>query len=273
MAIIAIARELASLGEEVAEELVRLTGYRHIDREYLEKRLGDVGIGPDKRLKYDERKPGLWASLSQERDDYLHYLKTILYEEAAKGGCIIMGRGGGVILKGLPNLVSVRVVSPLALRVDRIRRLHGCDERRALQILEQSDHDRMGFQKYFFAADWTDAREYGLVVNTGELSTVEAAGLIEAYRKLASTPDREEAGRRRIEELLLGQRVVTEIVYGKRVPIHFLEAEARGRRVVLHGVANTQAAIDSAVSAARGVSGVDEVESAIQVVQEFTVMP
>lgn len=273
MAIIAIARELAALGEELAGDLVKLTGYRLVDREFVEKRLGDYGLGPEKRQKYDEKKPGLWASLSQERDDYLHYLKTILYEEAAKGGCIVMGRGGGVILKGLPNLVSVRVVSPLALRVDRIRRLHGCDERRALQILEQSDHDRMGFQKYFFAADWTDAREYGLVVNTGELSPVEAAGLIEAYRKLASTPDREEAGRRRIEELLLGQRVVTEIVYGKRVPIHFLEAEARGRRVVLHGVANTQAAIDSAVSAARGVSGVDEVESAIQVVQEFTVMP
>lgn len=273
MAIIAIARELAALGEELAGDLVKLTGYRLVDREFVEKRLGDYGLGPEKRQKYDEKKPGLWASLSQERDDYLHYLKTILYEEAAKGGCIVMGRGGGVILKGLPNLVSVRVVSPIALRVDRIRRLHGCDERRALQILEQSDHDRMGFQKYFFAADWTDAREYGLVVNTGELSPVEAAGLIEAYRKLASTPDREEAGRRRIEELLLGQRVVTEIVYGKRVPIHFLEAEARGRRVVLHGVANTQAAIDSAVSAARGVSGVDEVESAIQVVQEFTVMP
>lgn len=273
MAIIAIARELAALGEELAGVLVKLTGYRLVDREFVEKRLGDYGLGPEKRQKYDEKKPGLWASLSQERDDYLHYLKTILLEEAAKGGCIVMGRGGGVILKGLPNLVSVRVVSPLAVRVDRIRRLHGCDERRALQILEQSDHDRMGFQKYFFAADWTDAREYGLVVNTGELSPVEAAGLIEAYRKLAATPDREEAGSRRIEELLLGQRVVTEIVYGKRVPIHFLEAEARGRRVVLHGVANTQAAIDSAVSAARGVSGVDEVESAIQVVQEFTVMP
>lgn len=273
MAIIAIARELAALGEELAGDLVKLTGYRLVDREFVEKRLGDYGLGPEKRQKYDEKKPGLWASLSQERDDYLHYLKTILYEEAAKGDCVVMGRGGGVILKGLPNLVSVRVVSPLGLRVERIRRLHGCDERRALQILEQSDHDRMGFQKYFFAADWADAREYGLVVNTGELSPMEAAGLIESYRKLAAAPDREEAGKRRIQELLLGQRVVTEIVYGKRVPIHFLEAEARGRRVVLHGVANTQAAIDSAVSAARGVSGVDDVESAIQVVQEFTVMP
>jgi osmotically-inducible protein OsmY len=67
--------------------------------------------------------------------------------------------------------------------------------------------------------------------------------------------------------------VVTEVVYAKRVPIHFLEANVEGGRVVLHGVANTPAAIDSALAAARSVSGVAEVESAIQVVQEFTVMP
>jgi hypothetical protein len=42
---------------------------------------------------------------------------------------------------------------------------------------------------------------------------------------------------------------------------------------VLHGVANTQAAIDAALAAARSVPGVNDAESAIQVVQEFTVMP
>jgi osmotically-inducible protein OsmY len=84
---------------------------------------------------------------------------------------------------------------------------------------------------------------------------------------------KEEAGKRRLAELLLGQRVVTEIVYAKKVPVHFLEAAADGGRVILHGVANTQSAIDSALAAARSVPGVAEAESAIQVVQEFTVMP
>ncbi|MBL8966614.1 MAG: cytidylate kinase family protein [Spirochaetaceae bacterium] len=273
MAIIAIARELASLGEEIANELASATGYKLVDREYVEKRLGDYGLGPEKRQKYDEKKPGLWASLSQERDDFLHYLKTVIYEEAAAGGCIIMGRGSGAILRGVPNLASVRIIAPTGLRAERIRKLHGCDERRALQILDQSDHDRSGFHKYFFAADWNDPREYGLVVNTGELSLAESVRLIDQYRAIVGTPEREEAGRRRIAELLLGQRVVTEIVYGKKLPIHFLEAEGRGKRIVLHGVANTQSAIDAAVQAARGVRGVEEVESAIQIVQEFTVMP
>ena len=72
----------------------------------------------------------------------------------------------------------------------------------------------------------------------------------------SSNAAREEAGKRRLAELLLGQRVVTEIVYAKKVPVHFLEAAADGKRVVLHGVANTQAAIDAALAAARSVPGV-----------------
>jgi len=273
MAVIAIARELASLGEEVAQELAQITGYRHIDREHLEKRLGDFGIGPEKRQKYDEKKPGLWASLSQARDDYLHYLKTAVFEEAAAGNCVIVGRGSTAILRGLPNLVSVRLVSSIATRIERIKTFYSCDEKRALQIIEQSDHDRAGFNKYFFSLDWRDPREYGIVLNTSESTPEALAQTVNQYRMLCVNEDRESAGGIRIAELLLGQNVVTEILYEKRVPVHFLEADARGGRITLHGVSNTQAAIDAAVAAARGVKGVSEVESAIQVVQEFAVMP
>jgi cytidylate kinase len=273
MAVIAIARELAALGEEVAEKLVGITGYRYIDREYLEKRLGDLGIGPEKRQKYDERKPGLWASLSQERDDYLHYLKTVLFEEAAVGDCIIMGRGATAVLKELPHLVPVRLTAPVAVRAERVRGFYACDERRALQIIEQSDHDRAGFQKYFFSVDWRDSREYALTLNTGEMDAATAARVIDALRLAIATPEREAAGARRIADLLLGQSIVTAIVYGKRVPVHFLEADCDAGKAVLHGVANTQSAIEAAIKAAAAVPGVSSVESSIQIVQEFAVMP
>jgi cytidylate kinase len=273
MAIITIARELAALGEEVARELSRLTGYRLIDREYLEKRLTEYGVDAAKRDKYDEKKPGFWASLSQERDDYLHFLKAALFEEAIGGDCIVVGRGGNAIFKSVACLVSVKLVSPLALRIERVMKAYGCDERHALQIVEESDHNRSGFHKYFFSVDWADPRSYDLCVNTTKIESAQAAKLVDDYRKLVVDKAGEEAGKRRLAELLLGQRVVTEIVYAKKVPVHFLEAAADGGRIVLHGVANTQSAIDSALAAARSVPGVAEAESAIQVVQEFTVMP
>ncbi len=273
MAIITIARELAALGEEVAKELSSLTGYKLIDREFLEKRLTDFGLDAGKRDKYDEKKPGFWASLSQERDDYLHFLKAALYEEAIGGDCIVVGRGGAAVFKSVQSLIAVKLVSPLAQRIERVMKSYACDERHALQIVEESDHNRMGFHKYFFSVDWSDSRSYDLTINSTKLEPAQAAKVIDGFRKIAVDKPREEAGKRRLAELLLGQRVVTEIVYTKKVPVHFLEAAADGTRVVLHGVANTQAAIDAALAAARSVPGVSDAESAIQVVQEFTVMP
>jgi cytidylate kinase len=273
MAVIAIARELGALGEELAEELVRMTGFKLLDRKDIEDQLVSYGLGLEKLQKFDEKKPGLWASLSQERDDYLHYLKLAIYEAAAEGPCVIVGRGAGAILRGLPNLAGVRVTSPMAARVERIKEQFKCEDRHAVQIIEQSDHERAGFHKYFFSVDWRDAREYGLVVNTGELSVAGAAEIVDRYRALVSTEERERKGRARIDELLLGHHVVTDIIYGKRIAVHFLEAEAQGSHIVLHGVANTQIAIDQAVAAARAVPGVTSVDSTIQVVQEFSVMP
>jgi cytidylate kinase len=273
MAIITIARELAALGEEVARELSRVTGYKLIDREFLEKRLTDYGLGADKREKYDEKKPGFWASLSQERDDYLHFLKAALFEETIVGDCIVVGRGGAAIFKTVPSLVAVKLVAPLAARIERVMRTYTCDERHALQIVEESDHNRIGFHKYFFSMEWSDSRSYDLTINSTKIDSAQAARVIDDFRKAIVDPAKESAGKRRLGELLLGQRVVTEIVYAKKVPVHFLEAAVDGGRVVLHGVANTQAAIDSALAAARALPGVTEAESAIQVVQEFTVMP
>lgn len=273
MAIITIARGLATLGEDIARELARITGYKLIDREYIEKRLGDFGISPDKRQKYDEKKPGFWASLSQERDDYLHFLKTALYEEAKSGDCIVVGRGGQSVFKSVPSLLGILFAAPMAVRVERIMNFYKCDERHATQIIQQSDHDRAGFHKYFFSVDWQDPREYDFVLNTARLDIPKAAKLIDQIRRTLVDAPREEGGRERIAELLLGQSVVTEIIYGRKVPIHFLEAKAQGGRVVLHGVSNTQIAIDAAIAAARTVPGVQSVESDIQVVQEFTVMP
>jgi len=273
MAIITIARELASLGEETAQELSQISGYKLIDKEYLEGKLNSIGITAEKRQKYDERNPGFWASLSQQRDDYLHFLKTAILEAAQENNCIIMGRGGYAILRGVPHMLAVKITAPLSVRVERTKRTFGCDNKRALQIIEQSDHDRGGFHKYFFSTDWSDGREYDLTINTGNTDPAHAAVAIDSLRKVFVDKGKEEAGVQKVEDLVLAQNVVTEIIYARKIPVHFLEATVERGSVVLHGVANAQSSIDTALAATHSISGVKHAESAIQLVQEFTVMP
>jgi cytidylate kinase len=273
MAVICVAREFAALGDETVQELARITGFRPIDKTYIENRMTEMGVSPETRAKYDERKPGFWASLSQDRDDYLHYLKSVLYDEAAKGDCIITGRGGFAIFAGVPGVISIKLVAPEAIRVKRIQARFQCDERRAEQMLKQNDHDRKGFHDYFFNIDSNRAENFDIVINTARNDPTTIARVIDQLRILIISSENEKACLARLDELQRAQLIVTEIIYKKKVPIHFLEADVRGPKVVLHGVANTQGAIDSAGAAAMGITGVEVVENAIQIVQEFAVMP
>ena len=82
MAIIAISRQVAALGDEISASLAQKTGYRFINRQEIEKRIVDLGFPEDKLKKYDEKKPGFFASLVKDRDEYLNYLQTAVLEAA-----------------------------------------------------------------------------------------------------------------------------------------------------------------------------------------------
>jgi cytidylate kinase len=273
MAIITIARDLGSLGEEVAQELGRITGYKIVDREFIEARLVQHGFKLEQQEKLDEKMPGFWASLSEKQSDYLHCLKTVLFEEASSGEHIVIGRGGSAIFRGVPNHLAVRVTAPLELRIERAVDLCVCDEKHARHVVEQSDHDRGGFNKLYFALDWNDPCSFDLTINTERMSAIQAAAAIDTFRALVIDADREAGGKKRLEDLLLGQKIVTEIVYRKKAHIQGLEVAADGGRVKIFGLSNTPNAIELASAAAKSVPGVVEVTNEIQLVQEFSMLP
>ncbi|MBU0928152.1 MAG: cytidylate kinase family protein [Spirochaetes bacterium] len=273
MAVICVAREFAALGDETVQELARMTGYKSIDKGYIEAKMTERGVSPEVRTKYDEKKPGFWASLSQDRDDYLHFLKTVMFDEAAAGDCIISGRGGFAIFAGVPGTICIKLVAPRDTRLQRVRSRFKCDDKRAEQLLRQNDRDRRGFHDYFFGVDWNDPVYFDMTINTGREHPATVARIIDQLRTLIITEEKEKECMSRMAELNLGQAIVTEIAYARRIPVHFVEADVKGAKVSLHGVANTQSAIDAATAAAQSVKGVEMVENAIQIVQEFAVMP
>jgi len=272
MAIITLSRELAALGDETAHELASQLNYRFVDRQILEERIKSYGVAGTKLEKYDEKKPSFWASLSQDRDDYLHFLKSAILAEASQGSTIFIGRGAGVILKNVPGVFSVFLVASPEIRIERVKSYFHCDDKRARQIIEQNDRDRGGFHRYFFDVEWKDAGNYHLCLNTGHLHPEVCAEIVKHMRDSVMTEDEEVKNAQRIRELSLGQDIKHRILYEKRVPIHFLEASVSEGRVTLYGVANSQALIETAISSAKELAG-SSVQSEIQVVHEYSVMP
>jgi cytidylate kinase len=283
MAIITISRELATLGDETARELTKQLGYNLVDKNTLSERIKSYGVEDSKLKKYDERKPSFFASLSHDRDDYLHYLRTAILAEAERGSCIFIGRGAGAIFRKLPAHISMFLTAPLEIRTERVKSYFHCDEHRARQIIERSDQDRIGFHRYFFDIDWRNPENYHISLNTGIFPPAVCAEIIMLLKNRIFTSETEEQNKIRLKGLILEQKVKHNIMYEQGIPVHFLEVSASGdsgagRAVVtLYGVVNSQALFDSAMKAAQETAGAIEspvtIRNEIQIVHEYSVIP
>jgi cytidylate kinase len=273
MAIITISRQLASLGDETATELAKLLDYRFVDRPTLEERIKSYGLVGSKLEKYDERKPTIWAAFSQDRDDYLHFLKTAMLDEAGEGNCVFIGRGAFAFLKNVPGVLSVSLVAPMDIRIERVKSYFQCDDKRARQIIEQSDQDRSGFHRYFFEVKWEDPANYHLVLNMGTLHPARAARIIKEMKDETIGSDTEARSASALSDMALGQRVIHHILYEREIPVHFLESSVFKGELTLYGVVNAQTQVESIIAAARDLPGVARVHSEIQVVKEYSVVP
>ena len=289
MAIITISRELATLGDETARELAKQLGYNLVGKNTLSERIKSYGVEDSKLTKYDERKPSFFASLSHDRDDYLHYLKTAILAEAERGSCIFIGRGAGAILKNMPAYISIFLAAPLEIRIERVKNYFHCDEHRARQIIERSDQDRIGFHRYFFDIDWRNPGNYHISLNTGIFHPAACAEIVRQFKNQIFTEEAEEQSKTRLNELILEQKIKHSVIYEQGIPVHFLEVSASGGVITLYGVVNSQSAASAAADAAVNVAAnaaikatgktASETESPmavyneIQIVHEYTVMP
>jgi hypothetical protein len=273
MAIVTISRELAALGDETALKLKNILACRMVEKKHLEDRMKSFGVEERKISKYDERKPSFFAALSLDRDDYLCCLKSAVFFEAAQGNCIFVGRGCAALFRNIPGALSVFLAAPLEIRLERVRGYFHCDERRARQIIDQSDRDREGYHRYFFEMKWRGPENYHLALNTGLLHPELCAEMIKAVLEKTVTPENEAAGILRINDLVLGQQVVRHIRFERTLPVHFLETAVQSGTVTLFGVVNSPPLVEAAIQAAKEVPGVQSVISEIQIVQEYSVVP
>ncbi|MCR4790211.1 MAG: cytidylate kinase-like family protein [Treponemataceae bacterium] len=269
MAVIAISRQVAALGDEVSNQLAKKLGYEFIDRKAIEKRIVDLGFPKEKLGRYDERKPGFFASLAKDRDEYLDYVQTAVLEAADKGNCILIGRGSFSILANIPNVLTVRFVANDNIRRDRLMAEFDWKEKQAMQRIYESDSNRAGFHKSFFNLDINEPQNFHLVINTGIFTEEEAASIIEATVKANINSEKEKEGSKIISDMLTCQNLVDKLVFEHRLSINFLHAQMVDDVIELHGVADSSVLAEKAVCLASSIITDKEVVSRISVVQDF----
>ncbi len=263
MAILTLSRQTGSFGTQISKSLAEALKYRFLDKESLDKALAGYGVPPASLEKYDEKKPSFWEIFSSERNRYLHFLKTVIYKFALEGEGIILGRGGQVLLAGIPGVYHVRVIAPLPLRIERVKEAYRCDARHAEQVIRHGDQGRTGFHRFFFNVNWEDGSLYDLVLNTQTFTVETASELLRKMLRLCDSKERQEARQLRLKDQCLKQEVETAILYTEAISVKFLETEVHDGVVTLNGTVSTRGMVDRCGEITKAVAGVKQVENKI----------
>ena len=260
MSIIAMTREMGTLGKDVAREFARRKNHSVVHHELVESERDrdrrDEESEVYRFLEGSEDEIEKWRS-NRARGGYLTAAEV--FEIALDGDALIRGWGACRLLKSVPNVLSVRVCAPMEFRVEQIKHRLGVDDRAARREIERSDaaHSRTFLR--FFEADWRDPLNYDLVLNTGHL-TPEACA--EILIETVSNPAFQESPETRNE---LGDRLLEARISaalhdnaelkrrGRHIRVGVEDAEVR-----LYGLvtdSHSRQLAESIVTAQQGVRG------------------
>ncbi len=194
---ITITRELGSGGAYIAMQVARRLGYAYMDHQILQEAARELGCHQEELQDRDERLQTFWDKLiavfalgapegiyippprwiSDER--LIETEKRLLHELAAKGPCVVVGRGAFYLLRGQAKLFNVFVHAPLSFRIRRVMSMYKLtDEKEAAEMIDRSDQERGRYIRFCTGLDRLDARNYHLSLDTGTIDFVSAAEMI-----------------------------------------------------------------------------------------------
>src|SRR3954451_11325423 len=210
MPVITISRQFGALGLPVGRRLAEKYGAEFLDRAIVAQVAVRSGI-PEARLKtYDERLPSIWQRIASAlgsgapeigappavedeppaisiHERLVRLTRGVVEGGAAGGDSVIVGRGGAFLLARKSGVLNVALVASLddrvrylLSRVDDAPDAEQLDERALRSLCKSIDAARAEYIRGTFGADWMDARNYDLVIDTGRLGVARTVELIEA---------------------------------------------------------------------------------------------
>ena len=269
MAVITVSRQVGSLGTEMAQVVAERLRYEYVDKEKIAKALGTYGLPEPQLEKFDEKKPPFWDSWQVQRKKFQHFLEAVIYDFAMKGNVVIVGRGGQVLLRGLPGVLNLRVIAPFELRLKRILAEKGGDEKQAARLLRRNDRDSEGFIRTFFDINWDDAALYDIVLNSQKISLPTAVAVVLQGAQSPEIQEGEKQSRERLASLALTQKVEATLLTVLGVDVRHVNAQVEEGTVTLRGSVPTEKDKESCEKAVRALEGVLKVDNQILITEYY----
>ena len=265
MAVIAMTREMGTLGKDVVAGLAERLGLEVIQHGLVERNIAETsGLPENKVHRFLEGEASLLERWQMDRRRMRCCTEQEIFELAAKGNVLIRGWGSVYLLRSVPHAFSVRVCAPMEFREAVVMQRLGLKDRAAARReIERDDAAHNGAMQGMFGIDWTDPAHYTIVLNTARVPVQECVDCIVRLVQSPAFAETEDS-KAELRNQLISARVrsTLELHFGGDAGA-LIKTEVKAGQVILTGHMVDAHYITEAVRLVRAIDGVTGVESRI----------
>jgi len=265
MPLIAMNREIGSLGKDVAQGVADALGIKVQHHEMIDVLANRARIRKSHVTSFLDGSQGLLERLTVDQLSLrLLTADEILNLAETEGGIILRGWGASSLLKEVPHAVRVCVSASRALRVQRMmERLGSGDEDEVGRIVDQNDEAAGAVMRRHFHIDGRDVDEYDMCLNTDRIPVPEC---VDWVLRLVKSPRfaETEASRARLRDVAITHHVRAALRIDAATAHCRVLVASEGGRVTLEGIVDRVAQSDACTRIASGLKGVVSVDNRLR---------
>jgi cytidylate kinase len=261
MALVAITREMGSLGKDVADGLSEELGvplYYHEVADHLADRMR---VRKSHVIRLLDGKANLLERLTADKTSLSIYTADEIVNMAAQDkGAVIRGWGATHLLREVPHAVCVRICAPFEVRKQRMMdRVASSDGDKIAEEIQQNDEAHTAIMKRNFDVRWTDSENYDVVLNTERVGVKECVDRVLGLVRSAAFAETE-ASRKKLQDLALAWRIKAALRLSPKTRGLRVSVTAKAGRISLAGMLDTaeERAAVTEVAAQAGASDIDD---------------
>ena len=270
MPLIAITREMGSLGIEVAEQVAAELNLPLIHHEIIEHLADKMRVRKSHVQRLLDGRAGILEKLTADKTSMSIYTAAETIDLAARdGGCVLRGWGAAQLLRTVPHAVCVRVCAPFDLRKRRMmERLGNGDEELVDSEIRISDEAHAAIIRRHFGVNWVDAELYDVVFNTERVSVDQC---VDEILKLVGSPAFAEtrASHNCLTDLKLAALIKSALREQASTRSVQISIESSDGAVTLRGIVDNASQRADVERTARSVAGVKAVENKLRSRDDF----
>ncbi len=266
MPLIAMNREIGSLGKDVATGLEQALGMKVRYHEIIDHLADRSRMRKSHVISFLEGRQGLLERLTTD-EVRLRILTAdeIVSLAVANEAVILRGWGATALLKEVPHAVRVSVSASRSTRIQRMmERLEATDQGQVERIVDENDKAARAVMRRHFHIDTSDINEYDMGFNTDRVSVPECVDRIIDLVKSDEFTETEES-RAKLHDLALAHHVRAALRFHGSTGHCRVHVTAIHGHVTLEGTVDRIELSDSCSDVASRITGVKVLKNCLQI--------